>query len=105
VIDAGVILTDTVNGSTGKNIITISTSLTAGLYWLVSAKQGTGLPNVRGYTVTQAMVQDVLPTGTIASSSFGAVAWTATGVSGALPATWTATKTLAIQAPAVWIGF
>ena len=105
VIDAGIILTDTVSGSTGKNIITISVSLTAGLYWLVSAKQGTGLPNIRGYTVTGATVQEVVPTGIISSSSFGAVAWTATGVSGALPATWTATKTLAIQAPAVWIGF
>lgn len=105
IVDAGTVLTDTVNGSTGKNLVSISTSLTAGLYWLVAAKQGTGFPTLRGYTATQSMGQSVMPTGILSSSSYGAVAWTATGITGALPATWTATKTLAVAAPAVWIGF
>jgi len=106
VVDAGTVPASTTLGTTGKNIVSISQSLTAGLYWLVSAKQGVGFPGLKGYTSTQqSMVQSVLPTGISSSSSFGAVAWTASGITGALPATWTATKTLAIAAPAVWIGF
>jgi hypothetical protein len=106
VVDAGTVPASASLGTLGKNIVSISQSLTAGLYWLVSVKQNSGFPGLRGYTVTQqSMVQSVLPTGTPSSSSFGAVAWTASGVTTSLPATWTATKSLAITAPAVWIGF
>jgi len=106
VVDAGLIPTDTTGGSTGINIASISTSLTGGqLYWLVAVRQGTSNPTLYGYSATTSMTQNVLPAGTLGSSALGSAAWVQTGVTGALPATFTATKTLSINAPAVWVGF
>lgn len=105
VVDAGLIPTDTVAGTTGINLAIISQSLAPGLYWLVACRQAASAPTVYGYTTTTGASSEALPTGTISSSSFGAVAWTQTGITGALPATWTTTKALDITAPAVFIGF
>jgi len=103
--DGGVIGTDTVGGSTGPNLAIISVSLTPGLYWLVGVRQGVSNPGLYSYTTTNGVMSEVIPTGILSSSSYGAVAWTQSGVSGALPATWTTTKTLSLTAPAISIGF
>lgn len=103
--DAGVIPTDTVLGNVGPNIATISVALTPGLYWLVAVRQGVSNPNLYGFSITNGVLSEVIPTGTISSTSYGAVAWSQAGVTGALPATFTTTKTLELTAPAVSIGF
>jgi hypothetical protein len=105
VVDAGVIPTDTTFGTTGINLASISQSLAPGLYWLVACRQAASGPGIFGYTTTTGACSEVMPTGVLSSSSFGAVAWFQTSVTGALPATWTTTKQLDIQAPAVFIGF
>lgn len=103
--DSGVIGTDTVNGATGPNLAIISVALTAGIYWLVAVRQGASNPSIYSYTNTNGSVNQVIPTGTLSSSSYGAVAWSQAAVSGALPATFSTTKVLELQAPAVIIGF
>jgi len=106
--DGGLIPTDTVGGATGNNILSItSTSLTAGnLYWLVAVRQGVSNPSIAGVSSTTTYGQQVIPAGTTAVWALGnAIAYSMTGVSGALPATWSATKTLALVAPLVMIGF
>jgi hypothetical protein len=106
VVDAGTVPTDTVGGSTGINTLTISQSLTAGLYWLVAVKQGTGTPT--GSTFSNTQTQSVMPwaaTGSIGTLS-GSAGWGQTGITAALPSTFTATKTIiSANAPAIWLGF
>lgn len=102
--DTGIIPTDTLQ-ATGPTYGTISCSLTGGnLYWLVAVRQGTSNPTL--YSLgSSSIVRSVLPAGSNTATTYGAVAWTQASVTGALPSTFTATKTLATTAPAVWIGF
>jgi len=109
IVDAGTVLTDTVGGSTGINILTISQSLTPGLYWLAAVRQGTGTPSFSSYTSTAnyASSTGFMPYGTTTGLN-APVGWSMASVTGTLAtsaATFTATKTMATQAPAVWIGF
>jgi hypothetical protein len=106
VVDAGIIATDTVNGTVGSNLLSINVSLTGGnLYWLVAVRQGVSNPTL-SYITNPNNASSVFPSSTSPSwQGSQPVAWTMTGVSGALPATFSATKTLALTAPLVGIGF
>ncbi len=106
IVDGGVIPTDTVLGATGPNLAIISQVLNPGLYWLVAVRQGVSNPSIYGLSLPNySASSEIFPTGTLGSTSYGGVGWLMSGVAGALPTTWTATKTLDIQAPAVSIGF
>jgi hypothetical protein len=106
VVDAGLIPTDTTNGSVGNNLVSVSTSLTGGnLYWLVAVRQGASNPTIAQINAPNSSYS-VLPSAVspswLTSQNTG---WLMTGVSGALPTTFSATKTLALNTPLVGIGF
>lgn len=98
--------TSTSFGATGWNTLTISVSLTAGLYWLTSVRQATTAPTVTCLTAG-INGDNPLPFALTASlSTTGAISWTQTGVTGVLPILFTSTKTSqAGTVPLVLIGF
>lgn len=102
-LDAGTVSTAT----TGVKTITISQSLSANtLYWLVAALN-TGT-NVTLYCAPYNALSAFMPQTTVATISGVQgyfTGWSQTGVTGALPASFTATKTGFRQAPLIWIGF
>jgi hypothetical protein len=85
--------TSTTFGATGWNFNVVSLSLTAGLYWLVSVRQATSAPTT--LCVTSGLSGDSpIPAVTIAGGNNSpSIAYLQTGVTGALPSTFTATKT------------
>ena len=101
-LDAGTVSTAT----TGVKTITISQSLSANtLYWLVAALN-TGA-NVTLYCAPYNALSAFMPQTTVATISTQGyfTGWSQTGVTGALPASFTATKTGFRQAPLIWVGF
>lgn len=91
-VDAGQVETSTVFGATGWNLNTISVSLTPGLYWLVSCRQAASAPTTS--CLSSGIIGDnPIPALWIAGgNSSPNIAWSQTGVTGALPATFTTTK-------------
>lgn len=87
------IVTDTTFGATGWNVNVISVSLTAGLYWLAVVKQSSFSPSV---TCLQSGLSGdtVMPFSAVVGGASPAIAWQQTGVTGTLPATFTATKSI-----------
>lgn len=83
VLDAGTVAGD----SLGAKEITISQVLPAGLYWLVTANQG-GAPTVRSAANNLLGGAGVSTLG-VATGASPRTGYTATGVSGALPSTFT----------------
>jgi hypothetical protein len=86
--------TDTVFGATGWNVSVISVSLTPGLYWLAAVRQAATAPTM--LCLTAGLTGDTpMPFGTTASlGTVPPIAWAQSGVTGTLPATFTATKTI-----------
>ena len=99
--------TDTVSASAGAAPAAVSLSLSAGLYWLAGVKQGTGAPSVSALTTLNYYDYAVMPYSATTGGGIaitGMVAWSATPYTGALPATFPATKTPTSSASAcVWI--
>jgi hypothetical protein len=90
VLDAGLVSATT----TGAKTITISQTLTPGLYWLAAVSQGTNPPSIYQFNSGS---HPFLPSISTLGSPF---AWKET-VAGALPATFTATKGQALYAPMI----
>ena len=108
ILDAGLYDTSTANGTSGNNILTITpTPLVAGnLYWLVAVRQGVSNPTIECLLSLRSDSGQVLPASTPTGWGGGyGNSWAMSGVTGALPATWSATKTLSLTAPLVMIGF
>jgi len=92
-VDGGRIETSATFGSAGWNLNTISTAITTpGLYWLVSCRQATTAPttNCLQGLVTGDYAVPVLDVA--AGNNTPAIAYQQTGITGALPGTFTATK-------------
>jgi len=111
-LDAGVV--SVTNAVTWTNYsITIGQALTANtLYWLVMVNQ-TASSFYYNLGASKENKSPFMPQITLANinSSFDygsqqtVLAWTQTGVTGALPANFTATKTESYAAPLIWLGF
>ena len=99
VIDAGTIDCS----STGSKAITISQSLSAGLYWLAGVGQGSAAPGIRGFNT--AGYADYAPGGTISGGidANPPKGFMQTGITGSLPSTATL-STLPNNVFAVHIG-
>lgn len=103
ILDAGIVSVGN-SDVTGWQAITISQSLSAGLYWLVAVNQGAAVASVSMYgTASVAMPMPHTP---LASPGVGLpYGWQQASVTGALPANWTTTKTLSsVRAPIIWLG-
>jgi hypothetical protein len=107
-LDAGTVSGESANSDLE---ITISQALTAGVYWLVVVQQGapvttTQLTRVRasnGY-VNPLPVSFATSTLAAAGSGSGVHAFTESGVTGALPSTFTASRTeLSVGSPLVYV--
>lgn len=85
--------TSTTFGATGWNYSVVSLSLTAGLYWLVSVRQATSAPTTNCLSSTITGNSPIPAISIVAGNNTPAVAYSQTGVTGALPATFTTTKT------------
>lgn len=97
--------TSTSFGATGYNAGVISVALTPGLYWLAAVRQAATAPNIQCLSATISG-DTPMPFSTTAGANVGGIAWSQSGVSGALPATFTATKTITSGfVPQVTIGF
>jgi hypothetical protein len=83
VLDAGTIDCS----STGSKAITVSQTLTAGLYWLAGVGQGSAAPGIRGFNT--AHYADYVPGGTLAGGieANPTKGWGQTGITGSLPST------------------
>mgnify|MGYP006268103873 CR=1 FL=1 len=92
-VDAGYVETSTTFGVAGWNTLTISTALTPGLYWLVGCRQATNAPTLYCLSSTT-NGGSPLPFSTFAGATVPSIAWSQSGVTGALPSTFTATKTV-----------
>jgi hypothetical protein len=85
--------TSTTFGASGWNASVISVSLSAGLYWLAAVRQAATAPTMLCLTAGNTG-DTAMPWSTTASpGTVGAICWTQAGVTGTLPATFTATKT------------
>jgi hypothetical protein len=98
-LDAG-----TIDGSsTGSKAITISQSLTPGLYWLAGVGQGTSGVGVRSYL--SSTFGNYVPNGTTSGGveANPSTGWSVSSVSGALPST-ISSPTLTTLAPVIHLG-
>lgn len=92
VLDAGTVASDAV----AQVEMTISQVLTPGLYWLTGTPQGAGTqPTYRCLTGTSTSIPVGAGNLTQATASTQHIAFTNTGVTGALPATYTVANTVA----------
>jgi hypothetical protein len=87
--------TDTTFGATGWNTNVISVNLSAGLYWLVAVRQAATAPSLSCLSAGLSGDTAMPFASTAGGGSIQSIAWTQTGVTGTLPATFTATKTAA----------
>jgi hypothetical protein len=101
VVDAGAAATT----SAGVKSVFTSTPLTAGWYWLALAMQGgAGSITVAGISDPRRGIQGGIPTNAPASI-MELYSYVVTGITGALPSPWGATRIPFERMPLIWIAF